>query len=55
MSLHLRYSSKLSGERAFLSMLREDVWLAEGPVLDMHADDLGHRSTAALDMLLTEC
>ena len=54
-SLHLGYSSKLSGERAFLSMLREDVRLAEGTVLDMHADDLGRRSTADLDMLLAEC
>ena len=54
MSLHLGYSSKLSGERAFLSMLPEDVWLAEGPVLDMHADDLGRRSTSDLDMLLAE-
>jgi NTE family protein len=51
----LGYSSKLNGEWAFLSMLREEGRRAASVFLDAHADDVGHRSTADLDALLAEC
>jgi NTE family protein len=51
----LGYSSKLNGERAFLLMLREEGRRSACEFLDAHADDLGRRSTADLDALLTEC
>jgi NTE family protein len=51
----LGYSSKLNAEREFLWMLREEGRRAAGAFLDAHADDIGHRSTADLDVLLAEC
>ena len=51
----LGYSSKLNGERDFLLMLRADGRRAASAFFDEHADDLGQRSTADLDVLLTEC
>jgi NTE family protein len=51
----LGYSSKMNGEWAFLSMLREEGRRAASAFLDEHASDLGHRSTADLDVLLAEC
>lgn len=53
--LELGYSSKLNAEREFLHMLREEGRSAASAFLDEHADDLGQRSTADLDVLLTEC
>jgi NTE family protein len=55
MMTDLGYSSKLNAERAFLDMLRNEGRRAAGAFLDAHADDLGHRSTADLDVLLAEC
>ena len=55
MMTELGYSSKLNAEREFLTMLREEGRRAAGAFLDAHADDLGHRSTADLDVLLAEC
>jgi NTE family protein len=51
----LGYSSKLNGEWAFLAMLHEEGRRAADAFLGAHADDLGHRSTADFDVLLTEC
>ena len=51
----LGYSSKLNGEWAFLVMLREEGRRAASAFLAEHAEDLGCRSTADLDMLLLEC
>jgi NTE family protein len=51
----LGYSSKLNGEWASLTMLREEGRRAAGAFLGEHADDLGRRSTADLDALLAEC
>ena len=36
-------------------MLRDEGRRAAGAFLAAHADDLGHRSTADLDVLLAEC
>src|SRR5262249_4297482 len=55
MMTELGYSSKLNAERAFLQMLRDEGRRAAGAFLDAHADDLGRRSTADIDVLLTEC
>jgi NTE family protein len=51
----LGYSSKLNGERAFLCLLRAEGRRAAGAFLDVHAGDLGRRSTADIDALLAEC
>jgi NTE family protein len=48
-------SSKLNAEWDFVSMLRDEGRRAAGEFLDRHADDLGKRSTAHLDVLLAEC
>jgi NTE family protein len=48
-------SSKLNAERDFLSLLREEGRRAANEFLDAHADDLGNRSSANLDVLLAEC
>jgi NTE family protein len=45
----------MNAERAFLEMLREEGRRAAGAFLVAHAGDLGHRSTAELDVLLAEC
>jgi NTE family protein len=55
MMTELGYSSKLNGERAFLCLLRAEGRRAAGAFLDAHADDLGQRSTADIDVLLAEC
>jgi NTE family protein len=55
MMTELGYSSKMNAERAFLDMLREEGRRATGAFLDAHADDLGHRSTTDLDVLVAEC
>jgi NTE family protein len=48
-------SSKVNGEWEFLAMLREEGRHAAGEFLKTHADDLGRRSTADIDVLLAEC
>jgi NTE family protein len=48
-------SSKLNAEWDFLSLLREEGRRAATEFLDAHADDLGERSSANLDVLLAEC
>ncbi len=55
MMADLGYSSKMNAERAFLDMLRQEGRRAAGAFLDAHADDIGHRSTADIDVLLAEC
>jgi NTE family protein len=55
MMTELGYSSKLNAERAFLAMLRAEGRRAASAFLDTHAADLGQRSTADIDVLLTEC
>ena len=49
------YSSKLNGERAFLTMLRDEGRRTASAFLGEHADDLGRRSTTDLDALVAEC
>jgi NTE family protein len=48
-------SSKLNAEWAFLEMLRTEGRRAASEFLDANGKDLGKRSTADLDVLLTEC
>jgi NTE family protein len=48
-------SSKLNGEWDFVSMLRTEGRRAASEFLDTSGDDLGKRSTADLDILLSEC
>jgi NTE family protein len=48
----LGYSSKLNAEWAFLSMLKDEGRRAAATFLDAHGDDLGHRSSLDLDVLL---
>lgn len=55
MMAELGYSSKLNAEREFLHMLRAEGRRATSAFLAEHADDIGHRSSADLDVLLTEC
>jgi NTE family protein len=55
MMTDLGYSSKMNAERAFLDMLRQEGRRAAGAFLEAHADDLGRRSTADIDVLLAEC
>jgi NTE family protein len=55
MMTDLGYSSKLNAERAFLYALRAEGRRAADTFLETHADDLGRRSTADLDVLLAEC
>jgi len=55
MMIDLGYSSKLNAEWEFLTMLRTEGRRAAGEFLDAHADDLGHRSTTDIDVLLSEC
>ena len=45
----------MNGEWAFLCMLRDEGRRAASAFLDAHANDLGQRSTADLDVLLAEC
>jgi NTE family protein len=55
MLAQLGASSKLNAEWDFLSMLCVEGRRAASEFLDAHADDLGKRSTADLDILLAEC
>jgi NTE family protein len=55
MMIDLGYSSKMIAEAAFLEMLRDEGRRATSAFLAEHADDIGHRSTTDLDVLLTEC
>ena len=48
-------SSKLNAEWDFVAMLRTEGRRAAGAFLDTNGKDLGNRSTADLDVLLTEC
>ena len=55
MMVDLGHSSKLNAEWEFLTMLRTEGRRAASEFLDAHADDLGHRSTTDIDVLLSEC
>ncbi len=55
MMVDLGYSSKMIAEAAFLKMLRDEGRRATSAFLAEHADDIGHRSTTDLDVLLMEC
>jgi NTE family protein len=48
-------SSKLNGEWEFVAMLRDEGRHAASEFLKAHADDLGRRSTADIDVLVAEC
>lgn len=48
-------SSKLNAEREFVELLRNEGRRAAVEFLNAHADDLGKRSTADLNVLLSEC
>ena len=50
--LDLGYSSKLNGEWAFLTMLRDEGRRCAEEFLTMHGNEIGHRSTLDLDVLL---
>lgn len=51
----LGYSSKMIAEEAFLDMLFNEGRRAADAFLNEHGNDIGHRSTADLDVLLAEC
>ena len=55
MMTELGHSSKLNAEWEFLTMLRREGHRTASEFLDSHADDLGHRSTTDIDVLLSEC
>jgi len=55
MMTDLGYSSKLNAEREFLELLRDEGRKAAETFIEEHGDDLGKRSTADLDILLSEC
>jgi NTE family protein len=55
MMAQLGASSKLNAEWDFITMLRTEGFRAASQFLDEHADDIGKRSTADLDVLLAEC
>jgi len=48
-------SSKLNAEWEFVTMLREEGRHTANEFLKAHADDLGRRPTADIDVLLAEC
>jgi NTE family protein len=48
-------SSKLNAEWEFVAMLKEEGRCSADRFLAAHAEDLGTRSTADLDVLLAEC
>jgi NTE family protein len=48
-------SSKLNAEWPFISLLKDEGRRSADEFLAAHGDDLGRRSTADLDALLTEC
>jgi NTE family protein len=47
-------SSKLNAEWEFVTMLRDEGRRAAHAFLDTHGDDIGHRSTTDIDILLSE-
>jgi NTE family protein len=55
MLAQLGASSKLNAEWEFVALLRDEGRRAAGEFLDVHAEHLGKRSTADLDVLLQEC
>jgi NTE family protein len=48
-------SSKLNAEWDFVSLLRDEGRRASAAFLDRHGTDIGTRSTADIDVLLSEC
>ena len=48
-------SSKLNAEWDFVSLLRDEGRRAAAAFLDQHGSDIGARSTADIDVLLSEC
>ena len=48
-------SSKLNAEMAFIALLKEEGRRCADAFLAEHGDDLGRRSSADLDVLLSEC
>lgn len=48
-------SSKLNAESAFVSLLKEEGRKSADAFIAAHGEDIGKRSTADLDVLLTEC
>ena len=48
-------SSKMNAEREFLETSKAEGRNSAGDFLTRHGDDLGHRSSADLDVLLAEC
>jgi NTE family protein len=48
-------SSKLNAEWEFVSLLKAEGRKSADAFLMAHADDLGQRSTADIDVLLAEC
>jgi NTE family protein len=48
-------SSKLNAEWEFVSLLKEEGRKSADAFLTAHGHDLGHRSTADIDVLLAEC
>jgi NTE family protein len=48
-------SSKLNAEGLFLNLLKEEGRKSADEFLRSHGEDLGKRSTADLDVLLSEC
>jgi NTE family protein len=48
-------SSKLNAEEKFIALLKEEGRRSADEFLSEHGDDLGRRSTADLDVLLSEC
>jgi hypothetical protein len=50
--LDLGYSSKLNGEWAILTILRDEGRRCAEEFLTSHGNDIGHRSTLDLDVLL---
>jgi NTE family protein len=48
-------SSKLNAEKKFIALLKEEGRRCADEFLSEHGDDLGQRSTADLDVLLSEC
>ena len=51
----IRRVSKLNGEWEFMAVLRDEGRNAASEFLNAHADDLGRRSSADIDVLLAEC
>ena len=50
----LGYSSKLNAEWEFLCLLRDEGRRCAEAFLDAHGEDIGHRSSFDLDVLLEQ-